>query len=199
MGPARDWELYTHGGALQAERQGATTSLQYAQENLQIAQLNHEALLANSNNSGLANAQSQLLSAEQALAAALAGPTDDQIAAAQTAIDQAQFNLEQAQLNQEAHLAGTTLIAPVAGTVMSINGHLGGRCFKIFTHPGRSHPAHRSRSRLTRPTWTKWRLARRWRWYFPPCPPKRVRRNRCANRSAVDPASDGLRPGAGHW
>jgi multidrug efflux pump subunit AcrA (membrane-fusion protein) len=125
--PARDWELYAHGGALQAERNAATTALQYAQENLQIAQLNHDALVANSSSSGLANAQSQLLSAEQALAAALAGPTDEQIAAAETAVAQAQLNLEQAQLNQETHLAGATLIAPVVGTIMDINGHLGGQ------------------------------------------------------------------------
>ena len=125
--PARDWELYAHGGALQAERLGATTGLQYAQENLQIAQLNHSALLANSNNSALASAQSLLLSAEQALATALVGPTDDQFAVAQTAVAQAQLNLEQAQLAQDTHLAETTLIAPVAGTVMSINGHLGGQ------------------------------------------------------------------------
>jgi multidrug efflux pump subunit AcrA (membrane-fusion protein) len=122
--PARDWELYAKGGALQAERQGATTALQYAQENLRIARLSHEALLAGSS-SGLANAQSQLLSAEQALVTALAGPADDQIAAAQTAVAQAQLGLEQAQLNQETHLAGTTLVAPIAGTIMSINGHLG--------------------------------------------------------------------------
>jgi multidrug efflux pump subunit AcrA (membrane-fusion protein) len=123
--PARDWELYAHGGALQAERQAATAALQYAQEDLQIARLNHDALLANSNNSALASAQSQLLGAEQALATALAGPTDEQIAAAQTAVAQAQLNLEQAQLDQETHLAGTTLVAPMAGTIMSINGHLG--------------------------------------------------------------------------
>ena len=123
--PARDWELYAYGGALQAERNAATAALQYAQENLQIAQLNYDALVANNSNSGLANAQSQLLSAEQALASALAGPTDQQIAAAQTAVAQAQLNLEQTQLNQDTHLAGTTLIAPMAGTVMSINGYLG--------------------------------------------------------------------------
>ena len=94
-------------------------------ENLRIARLNHDALLAGNSSSGLANAQSQLLSAEQALATALAGPTDDQIAAAQTAVAQAQLGLKQAQLNQETHLAGTTLTAPIAGTIMSVNGHLG--------------------------------------------------------------------------
>ena len=42
-------------------------ALQYAQENLRIARLNHDALLANDDSSGLANASSQLLSAEQAV------------------------------------------------------------------------------------------------------------------------------------
>jgi multidrug efflux pump subunit AcrA (membrane-fusion protein) len=123
--PARDWELYAKGSTLQADRQAATAALQYAQENLRIARLNHDALLANDDSSGLVNAASQLLSAEQALATALAGPTEEQIAAAQTAVAQARLNLEQARLNQEIHLAGTTLIAPMAGTIMSVNGHLG--------------------------------------------------------------------------
>jgi multidrug efflux pump subunit AcrA (membrane-fusion protein) len=123
--PARDWELYAKGGALQAQREAATAALQHAQETLRIAQLNHDALLANVDSSGLASAASQLLSAEQALAAELAGPTAEQIDAAQTAVTQAQLNLDQARLNRENHLAGTTIVAPMAGTVMSINGYLG--------------------------------------------------------------------------
>ena len=195
--PARDWELYAHGGALQAERQAATTALQYAQENLQIARLNHEALLANSNNSGLANAQSQLLSAEQALATALAGPTDEQIAAAETAVAQAQLNLEQAQLNQETHLAGTTLIAPMAGTMMSINGHLGGRRAPPLLSPWPISPNPRSRSILMRPTWTRWRLARKWRWCFLPCPPTRLPEPLCRSIRSCSPAA--VSTWCGHW
>ena len=111
------------------EREAATAALQNAQENLQIAQLNHDAAVSNSGSSGLANAQSQLVSAQQALSTALsglAGHTDEGIATVETAATQAQLNLQQALLNQQTHLAGATLIAPVDGTIMSINGHLGG-------------------------------------------------------------------------
>jgi HlyD family secretion protein len=140
--PARDWELYVYGDALENEREAATAALQYAQENLQIAQLNYEASVSNAGSSGSANAESQLLSAEQALATALAGPTDEQITTAETAVQQAELNLQQAQLNQEANelalaqaeltlalaqesLTGTVIIAPMDGTVMSVNGHIG--------------------------------------------------------------------------
>ena len=125
-----------------SEREQAAAALLYAQENLQIAQLNYDASLSNSGSSGSANAESQLLSAEQALATALAGPTDEQITAAETAVQQAELNLQQAQLNREANelglaqaelslalaqegLAGTIITAPVAGTVMSVSGHVG--------------------------------------------------------------------------
>ncbi len=140
--PGREWELTVYGNALLYEREAATAALQYAQENLQVAQLNYNAAVANSSNSSSASAESQLLSAEQALATYLAGPTDEQIAAAETAVQQAELALLQAQLNQEAHeltlaqaeltlalaqdsLAGTTIIAPMDGTVMSVSGHIG--------------------------------------------------------------------------
>jgi len=140
--PGREWELTVYGDALLYEREAATSALQYAQENLQIAQLNYDAAVANSSNSSSANAQSQLLNAKQALATYLAGPTDEQVAAAETAVQQAKLNLQQAQLNQEAHelglaqaelnlamaqdsLAGTTIIAPMDGTVMSVSGYIG--------------------------------------------------------------------------
>jgi len=124
--PGREWEL-AYGDALLYEREGATSALQYAQENLQIAQLNYNASVANTSSSGSANAQSALLSAEQVLATALAGPTEDEIAVAETAVAQAQLNLQQAQLTQATHLAGTSLVAPIDGTILSINGHLGGQ------------------------------------------------------------------------
>jgi len=124
--PGREWEL-AYGDALLYEREGATSALQYAQENLQIAQLNYNASVANTSSSGSANAQSALLSAEQALATALAGPTEDEIAVAETAVSQAQLNLQQAQLTQATHLAGTSLVAPIDGTILSMNGHLGGQ------------------------------------------------------------------------
>jgi multidrug efflux pump subunit AcrA (membrane-fusion protein) len=126
--PARDWELYAHGDALVYEREAATAALQNAQENLQIAQLNYEATVANSGSSSLANLRSQLSSAKQVLSTALSGlaeHTDEGIVTVGTAATQAQLNLQQAELDQETHLAGATLIAPIDGTVMSINGTLG--------------------------------------------------------------------------
>jgi multidrug efflux pump subunit AcrA (membrane-fusion protein) len=124
--PGREWEL-AYGDALLNEREAAASVLQYAQENLQIAQLNYNAAVSSSGSSGSANAQSTLLSAEQALAVALAGPTAGEIAAAETAVSQAQLNLQQAQLQQAANLAGVTLVAPIDGTILSVNGHLGGQ------------------------------------------------------------------------
>jgi hypothetical protein len=144
--PAREWELLydepkcypgqggsvpctgpTFSDSMESEREGATVSLQYAQESLQIAQLNYNATVANASSSSSANAESQLLSAEQALVTALAGPTDEQVAAAETAVHQAELNLMQVQLYQESNLAGSSIIAPMDGTIMSINGHLGGQ------------------------------------------------------------------------
>jgi HlyD family secretion protein len=124
------------------DREWTVNALVYAQENLAIAQANYNAAVAGTNNSNSTNAQSNVLAAELSLEAALTGPTDEQIAAAETAVRQAQLALQQAQLAQEANqlalaqaeltlalaqegLAGTTIVAPVAGTVMSINGHPG--------------------------------------------------------------------------
>lgn len=134
--PARDWELYVYGKALEHEREAATDALQYAQENLQIAQANYDAAVAGSGSSGLADARSQLLSAREALSTALSGladyankrhPSGEGMPTVTTPATQAQLNLRQAQLTQETHLAGATITAPMDGTIMGINGHLGGQ------------------------------------------------------------------------
>jgi multidrug efflux pump subunit AcrA (membrane-fusion protein) len=126
--PARDWELYAYGDALEYEREAATAALQNAQENLRVAQANYDAAVAGSGSSGLTNAQSQLLSAREALSTALSGLTvhpDQGTPAVVTPTTQAQLNLQQAQLTQEMHLNGATITAPTDGTIMSVNGHLG--------------------------------------------------------------------------
>lgn len=142
--PGRDWELGDphRADALTAERSRADSSLQRAQENLQIAQLNYNAAVASTNNSSSTNAESNLLSAQQALAAAQVGPTEAEITAAETAVHKAQLALQQAQLNQEsdglnlqqaqlnvasaqADVDGTTLVAPMNGTIMAVNAHVG--------------------------------------------------------------------------
>jgi multidrug efflux pump subunit AcrA (membrane-fusion protein) len=134
--PGRDWELYVYGDALEVEREAATAALQYAQENLQIAQANYDAAVANSGSSGLANAQSQLVSAREALSTALSGladhaderhSSDQGTPTVVTPTTQAQLSLQQAQLNQEAHLSGATITAPMDGTIIGINGHLSGQ------------------------------------------------------------------------
>jgi hypothetical protein len=110
------------------EREAATTALQAAQEALQIAQLNYDASVAGSGSSGLANAHNQVLNAQRALSTARSGLADDSeqgTPVVVTATTQAQLNLRQAQLTQETHKAGATLIAPIDGTIMSINGQGG--------------------------------------------------------------------------
>ncbi|MEZ4590327.1 MAG: efflux RND transporter periplasmic adaptor subunit [Chloroflexota bacterium] len=142
--PGRDWELGDPrmATALENERDRTADSLLRAQESLQIAQLNYSSTVSTSGSSSAANAQTGLLNAQMALAAALGGPDEDAIAAAETAVRQAQLSLQQALLNREANelslaqaaidlqkaeaaVAATELIAPMAGTVTTLNGSVG--------------------------------------------------------------------------
>jgi multidrug efflux pump subunit AcrA (membrane-fusion protein) len=122
--PGRDWELYVYGDALENEREAAAAALQYAQENLQIAQANYDAAVAGSGISGLLNAQGQLLSAREALSTALSGLegyAGGEVPTVITPTTQAQLNLRQAQLTQETHRAGANLVAPFDGVVTSVD------------------------------------------------------------------------------
>ncbi len=142
--PGREWEfgVTRMATALENEREAAIRNLQKAEDNLAIAQTNYGAAVASSNSSSSMNAESSILNAELSLDLALSGPTDDEILAAETAVRQAELALQQAELNQEANqinyqqsalnleaaertLAGTTLIAPMDGTIMSINANVG--------------------------------------------------------------------------
>lgn len=142
--PGRDWELNDPRTAdkIKAEREGAAASLLRAQENLTIAQAEHEATVAGTASGGIASARTSLLSAQQALAAAQSGPTEDELAAAQAALRSAELAYDQALLNQEADgislrqaelnlasaqqaLAATQLVAPMAGTVTAISASPG--------------------------------------------------------------------------
>ncbi|MBK7896041.1 MAG: efflux RND transporter periplasmic adaptor subunit [Anaerolineaceae bacterium] len=140
----RDWELGDPrmATALENERDRTADSLLRAQESLQIAQLNYSSTVSTSGSSSAANAQTSLLNAQIALATAMSGPDEDQIEAAETAVRQAQLSYQQALLNREANelslaqaaidlqkaeeaVAATELIAPIAGTVTTINGSVG--------------------------------------------------------------------------
>ncbi|MCO5199412.1 MAG: efflux RND transporter periplasmic adaptor subunit, partial [Anaerolineae bacterium] len=142
--PARDWELVDSRTAdrFEAERDAAVRNLQRAQDNLDIAQANYNSTVSSSNSSSSKNAENNVLSAQLALQAALEGPTSDEIAAAESAVRQAELNYQQALLNEEADeinlqqaqlnleaaqeaLAQTTLIAPGDGVVLSIAGNVG--------------------------------------------------------------------------
>ena len=142
--PGRDWELNDprKADALEAEREGAAASLLRAQENLQIAQVEHDATVAGTASGSIAAAQSSLLSAQQALATAQSGPTEDEIATAQSTLRAAELALDQALLNQEADglslrqaelnvesarqtLADTQLTAPMSGTITAITASPG--------------------------------------------------------------------------
>ncbi len=113
-----------------------------AQQNLEIARLNYNSTAASTSSSSSVSAQGNLLSAQQALASAQTGPTEDEIAAAQLVVHQAELSLQTVLLNQESHqlslaqaelnvvaaqatIDGTTLTAPMDGTVMSINYNVG--------------------------------------------------------------------------
>ena len=142
--PARDWELNDprRADALEREREQTANAVAQAQQNLEIARLNYNSTVASTSSSSSVSAQGNLLSAQQALAAAQTGPTEDEIAAAQLTVHQAELSLQTVLLNQESHqlslaqaelnvvaaqatLDGTTLIAPMDGTVMSINYNVG--------------------------------------------------------------------------
>ncbi|MEW5985956.1 MAG: efflux RND transporter periplasmic adaptor subunit [Chloroflexota bacterium] len=140
--PAREWELYDARRDLEGERERAADALLRAQEALQVAQLNYDAAVANTNRSSSTSAEKNLLSAQIALRQAQTGPTDEEIEAATRSVRQAELALQQAQLDQEAHalslaqaqlnveaaqatLDGTTLVAPMDGTITAVNYSVG--------------------------------------------------------------------------
>ncbi len=142
--PGRDWELGDPRRAdrLENERAAADEALLRAQESLTVAQANYYAASSSTNNSNSTSAQNNVLNSELALATVLSGPTESEINTAKTAVRQAELNLQQAllgresdalslaqsQLNLEAAqstLADTTLVAPMDGTIMTVNGSVG--------------------------------------------------------------------------
>ena len=82
----REWEfgIQRMADALENERDAADRNLLKAQENLQIAQANLNSASSGVNYSSSASARSNVLNAEQALAAAQTGPTDDEIETAKS-------------------------------------------------------------------------------------------------------------------
>lgn len=128
--PGREWELNDpfRADALKAEREGATRSLAYAEENLQVAQAQYNLAWAGLNNDTALNAQASVASAQQALEQAQTGPKEAEIAAAQLQVAQAELSLAQNQFalgQAQAALEQTWLVAPWAGTVLSVETAVG--------------------------------------------------------------------------
>ncbi|MCA9978799.1 MAG: efflux RND transporter periplasmic adaptor subunit, partial [Anaerolineales bacterium] len=139
----------TYSEKMAAERDSAENSLTRAQESLAVAQANYNSTVATSSNSSVVSADASVLNAELALAAVQAGPDEDEIKAAETAVHLADLAYQQALLNQEADqislkqaqlnlesaqqaLTDTELIAPIDGTIMTIAGHVGEQAGSSF-------------------------------------------------------------------
>ncbi|HSG17046.1 MAG TPA: efflux RND transporter periplasmic adaptor subunit, partial [Anaerolineae bacterium] len=127
---------------IERDRESASSALSRAQDNLALAEIDYNRSVSNSSSSSSANAQTSVLNAQITLDAAMSGPTEDEIEAAEIAIRQAELNLKQALLNQESNtlslaqsqlnleaaqtaLDETALLAPMAGTIMAVNASVG--------------------------------------------------------------------------
>jgi len=156
--PGRDWEYHiTEPSCLpgqgdpipctgvslhlqmKAEREGATRSLEYAQENLEVARAQYSLGLAGLNNDTALNAQANVVTAQQALQQAKAGPKTSDIDAARLRLEQAELSLQQSQISLEQaknHLSDARLLAPSKGTILTVEvspGALAGAGTPIIT------------------------------------------------------------------
>jgi multidrug efflux pump subunit AcrA (membrane-fusion protein) len=124
------------------DRESATSSLERAQDNLKLAEIDYNRTVSSSSSSSSASAQTSILNAQKALETAMSGPTEDELDAARTAVRQAELNLKQTLLNQESDALGlqqaqlnlesaqeavdkAELVSPMAGTVMAVNASVG--------------------------------------------------------------------------
>lgn len=109
--------------ASQAEIQGALAEVTRATE--QLAELHASPTAAQTT-----AAEAELAQAQDRLAELTAGAAPDDVALAEAEVEQAELDLEQAELNLEAaerEVTETILVAPVDGTVMSVDAEVGER------------------------------------------------------------------------
>ncbi|MBE2199027.1 MAG: efflux RND transporter periplasmic adaptor subunit [Anaerolinea sp.] len=128
--PGRDWELGMPGykEQLEAERNGATRSLAFAEENLTVARAQYNLAVAGLNNDTAVSATASVLNAQQTLTQTLTGPKPSELAAARLQVTQAEISLQQAQFSlqqAEAALTNTQLAAPWSGTVLTVDVAVG--------------------------------------------------------------------------
>ena len=128
--PGREWELNSpfYADRLEAEREGATRNLQFAQEQLEVSRANLALAAAGVNNDTAVSAQSSVASAQLSLEQAQQGPKPEEIAAAELRVQQAELSLQQSQLTlaqTENDLSQLSLISPANGTVLSVDVSVG--------------------------------------------------------------------------
>jgi HlyD family secretion protein len=114
--PARDWELYMRGSALESERESAASALANAQYDLEVAQADYNLAAIGIDESAVQDAEIAVINAQVALANE---PVE---------LDQLELDLAQAQLDLEAAqraLEETNLIAPIDGTVLDVAAEVG--------------------------------------------------------------------------
>lgn len=124
--PGREWELNDPWRAdfLKAEREGATRSVAFAEEQLQVARANYALAAAGLNNDTAVSAQANVLNAQQALEQAQRGPKAEEIEAAQLRLQQAEIGVEQSLLTlqqAESALSKAQLLAPWTGAVLTVD------------------------------------------------------------------------------
>jgi HlyD family secretion protein len=100
--------------ASEAELQDALSAIQSAQDQL-------DDLRAQPTEAELAEAEAQVASAQANLDDVLSGPGDAERRAAEISVEQARLDLEEAQI----HLAQAQLLAPIDGTVLSVDVEVG--------------------------------------------------------------------------
>lgn len=149
MDSARDWEKN-----IESTRTRAAESLRDAQDNLEITQASYDLAMIDTSVIDIENARVKVLNAQQTLDDLQTPPDEETIAAARIKIQELEVSLAQARLDltdaretladvdtTEAELAlqqaklklesaqktldGATLIAPIDGTVISINAEVG--------------------------------------------------------------------------
>ena len=144
--PGREWELYIddpscrtgeqhplctgepYSDRIKREQAWVPVALRSAEDELEVAQASYSLAIAGLNSNSAVSAEASIANARQALSQALTGPKAQEIAAARLQVEQAELSLEQAQFNSEkagAALDETHLLAPWAGTILSVDSSLG--------------------------------------------------------------------------
>jgi RND family efflux transporter MFP subunit len=149
MDAARDWERN-----IESTRENAARSLQRAQDALEIEQVNYKLATIDTRQIDIKNAWLKVLNARQSLEDLQTPPEGEEITAARIGVQELEVGLQQARLDlaeaqkalanadtaqaeltakqarlklesaQEA-LGGTTLVAPISGTVVELNAEVG--------------------------------------------------------------------------